>query len=118
MAVRNAGIKPVTDWPDPTTAHAPGGRHLSLGDVVPPAAPATPSPRGNGPAITRRRRRHPRLRAPARPARCNIYQVMDPATNVSTGPGVHAVSDSVLTDEAIARFQRLGFLVVTGLTPL
>ena len=53
-----------------------------------------------------------------RPARCNICRVMDPAANVSTGPGVNAVSDSVLTDEAVARFQRLGFLVVTGLTPL
>jgi ectoine hydroxylase-related dioxygenase (phytanoyl-CoA dioxygenase family) len=43
---------------------------------------------------------------------------MDPAANVSTGTGVNAGSPSVLTDEAVARFQRLGFLVVTGLTTL
>jgi len=43
---------------------------------------------------------------------------MDPAANVSTGTGVNAVSPSALTDEAVARFQQLGFLVVTGLTTL
>src|SRR3989440_2842349 len=117
MAMRNAGINPVTDWPGPTTGRASWPASLAR-RRRPPTAPATPSPRGNGAAITRRRRRPPRLRAPVRPARCNICRVMDPAANVSTGPGVNAVSDSVLTDEAVARFQRLGFLVVTGLTPL
>src|SRR2546430_2606215 len=117
MAMRKAGINPVTDWPGPTMGRASWPASLAR-RRRPPTAPATPSPRGNGAAITRRRRRHPRLRAPVRPARCNIYRVMDPAANVSTGPGVNAMSDSVLTDEAVARFQRLGFLVVTGLTPL
>jgi ectoine hydroxylase-related dioxygenase (phytanoyl-CoA dioxygenase family) len=44
--------------------------------------------------------------------------VMDAAANVSTGTGGNAGSHSALTDEAVARFQRLGFLVVTGLTTL
>ena len=118
MAVRNAGINPVTDWPAPTMGRAPRGRRLSLGDVVDHSAgdaePASEWRGDHASAVTT----SVYARAAIRPARCSICRVMDPAANVSTGTGVNAVSHPALTDEAVARFQRLGFLVVTGLTTL
>ena len=40
------------------------------------------------------------------------------AVTIGSDTAVNVTSDAALTDEAIARFHRVGFMVVTGLTTL